>query len=241
MYSSWQGLISYSGVGQACGADTHKWLVDWLKHDSGQRDLEEVAEIIRSKGSQWLAQIYRDKGILYRHTFIIGAFVGRKPHVILISNYERVNNTPQLKAADRLFITSTQPREPQIFITGIPEAVSDKDRKTLKILLRAKPEPEVLHRAMAKVNQAAALSTKVHNGISEACLAHSIYPDNKGTSQPYGEVNEALSLQSLMQGQDTGELVRNFLKEYTGGNMANVRIVQTASAFSQPTQEGKGD
>lgn len=234
-YIPWQGLITYCGIGEGLYKETHEWLVEWLKHDDGQqRMLGEVVETIQVKGSLWLKEIVRQnrtKHLDTRHTFVLGAFIGSEPHVVLISNYEGFNRRPQDKPTDELFVTSIQPIEPDVRITGRSETVSGEQRTLLKTCMRVQLQPLMMYDKIREVNRRAAENQKSKGAISRACLVQSILPDNTSAGMPFGDTNNLLNLQILVNGIDVGKQLKDALHQLSGGNLKKARLVQTTGVI----------
>lgn len=191
--------------------------------------LSEITELIRKNGSQWLATVPKKHRY---HSFIIGAFAERKPHVVLISNYETIDGKQLANPADELFVTSKSPTQPEIVVTGLADTIDQATRKQLKRWLRNKP-PSVIWNVLAEVNQRASRHPKAFvgkgsikriSGISSACELSVIYPD-KGKPQYDGPSTKVWGLNSnegyiphhINDGIDWAPFMKNFLERFQRG------------------------
>src|SRR5687768_16943322 len=69
-YSTWEGFVTYTGVGRWRGRETSDWIVEWL---TGLEDSSptEVIERLRERGTTFLREIERAPGgQRHHHTFV---------------------------------------------------------------------------------------------------------------------------------------------------------------------------
>jgi hypothetical protein len=133
-YDTFNGLITYTGLGSLYSKDTSEFIVDWL---SGKEDLtlDELVRVVIDEGSNWLQRVKRITGNLEPHTFVIIAFEGRRPQVIIISNIEDAAGRTLQIPRERLTDTKIQPRSRSVaVITGKKAAVTRERKKNLERL-----------------------------------------------------------------------------------------------------------
>ena len=181
-YIGWSGLICYTGVAKYGSHDTALWLEKVLGHDGGQRSPAQIVSLLIEEGSVWLRKIPAEHR---RHTFTMITYEKAKPHIYVISNFERPDQ-PQLPTpADALFCTRIRPKGPRCVVTGQASAVTGEQRRALRDVLAHKPPPEDLRQAVAQSNVEA--SARAQGKVSESCIVAHLYPDGSGEAQVFGD------------------------------------------------------
>ncbi len=209
-YFDWGAFISYCGVGMWDRKHTYQWLAEWLTHEpGGEPTFEDTIGTIQSKGSDWLSEIARRaRGRLQRHTFIVSGFVDDLARVALVSNFEHLDAGRLSTPAASLSVSTTATRHARLIITGIPDAVQERDRMFLEGLGKRLVEPDVVRYHLAQVNARAAASKEAQNGISSSCLAYSYLPDGSGAGECHGDVEGSLNPIMLMHGINLFDMIK---------------------------------
>jgi hypothetical protein len=160
-YDTFNGFITYTGLGSLYSKDTSEFIVDWL---SGKEDLtlDELVRVIVDEGSNWVQRVKRITGTLQPHTFVIVAFAGGLPQVIVISNIEDAAGRILPAPRERLTDTRIRRRNRSVaVITGKKAAVTRQRKKNLERLADVFPDDSARIRyAMMSLNRAAAQSPK---------------------------------------------------------------------------------
>jgi hypothetical protein len=175
------GFITYTGVGSLYSKDTSAFLVDWL---SGKEDLtlDDFVRIIVDEGSSWLDRVNRIAGTPQPHTFVMVAFTGERPEIIIASNVEDAAGHVSSVPKDRLTETRIRARNRSVaVITGKKAAVTRQRKKNLERLADIYPNDSArIRHAMMSLNRAAAQSPKAENAISEECTVISVDVSGQG-------------------------------------------------------------
>lgn len=228
-YERWTGLLTYCGMGLWQGKRTDEFVTDWLTNSPQGATFHEVIEIVRERGSRWIAEINRAYGTRRAHSFIVGGFDDGVTRYAIISNYQSLAGDIR-PMTDALQVDAGSTGDVHVVITGIREAVSDEDRRLLKHLAETERNFEVIRHHMAEVNARAADSEAAKNGISRACLTASCDQTGQQWSRLYGDPPGQMIPRSVMGGTD----LQKFLEQFLGAN-PNARIVQSASASTAST------
>jgi len=236
-YFTWRAVIGYSGVAQLGGHRTHKWLIDLLAHPVGGKEpqLTDVVELIRQKASRALATIPPD---YRRHTFVILAFVDRKPIAYMVSNYQRFDGRDRDFAATELFVTKYRPGRPTVRLAGGGgSAVTRTDKRLLKSLLRNGREDDAIGKALASVNRRAyesflQKSPGRQSPVSEGCVTHVLRAEGTGGYVILAEVQKAIWPQSLMLGLNTPQLIANLITK------GRILLLTPTARVERSTEEG---
>jgi hypothetical protein len=184
-YMDWSGLVCYTGLAQYGTHNTAVWLERVLTHELGQRSPQKVLTTLIDDGNLWLRRIpakYR------RTTFTMITFERGKPHVYVISNFERPGVPPLSVPADALLCTQIRPRTPRCVVTGCSDAVTNEQRLHLTELLARERNPEQLRKAVALTSRDA--STRAGGAVGESCVVAHLCPDGSGEAQVFGHLNE---------------------------------------------------
>lgn len=200
-YPGWHGFVTYTGGGRwpPKGRDTSEWIVGWLQGSHGAT-LDDVIEVLSTRGTKWLEDIKRATGTWYKHTFIIGAFRKSEPVAIVISNFEDCTGRNDANASDKLSVSRRDFRgRPDVTVTGWKPAVSRPQRRALQRLAEQYPDdPARIRHALRVLNEQAANSSSARDSISPECTVLSLRVDGHG----FQEVSETSSVEfrSVMNG-----------------------------------------
>lgn len=211
-YFTWRAIIGYSGVAQLEGHRTHKWLTDLLEHPMGEKEpqLTDVVELIQQKASKALAKVphaYR------RHTFVILAFVGKKPIAYMISNYQRFGAKDAQAPASELFVTKYQPGRTVVRIAGVHSAVARTDKRLLKSLLRNGRGDDAIGKALASVNRNAWENPHSQGLVSEGCVTHVLHAEGTNGSVTRAEIQTEFLPLSLMHGRNIAQWIVDLIAQ----------------------------
>ena len=92
-YPTWNGCISYTGIGASGQLETSKLVLEWLSKLYSAKP-EDIIERIQTKGSEWVDRSirahpsFRDYPDSDRNTFVFAYFWKTRPQLAVISNCE---------------------------------------------------------------------------------------------------------------------------------------------------------
>ncbi len=233
-YFTWRAVIGYSGVAELEGHRTHKWLADLLAHPMGEKEpqLADIVELIRQEASKALAKVRRD---YCRHTFVILAFVGRKPIAYMISNYQRFDaRDKDIKdiIASELFVTRYQPGRAVVRLAGVGSAVMRTDKRLLRSLLRNGRGDNVIGDTLASVNRKAWERLGPRGPVSEGCITHVLRAEGTGGYVTRAEIQEGFLPQSLMLGLNTPKLIADLIAK------GSIPLLTPTARVDRSTEDG---
>lgn len=187
-YVGWSGLVCYTGVARYGRHDTARWLDNVLTHEDGQRKPSDVVDLLLRDGSAWLRRVPVQHR---RHTFTMITYEDKKPHIYMISNFERPGGPELDTPANELFLSHVRPRGPRCIVTGCAPAVTTEQTTHLTEVLAHVPEPQQLRNAVALTSRAAA--PRAPGTVGESCVVSHLSPDGSGEAQIFGNLNEAFN------------------------------------------------
>jgi uncharacterized membrane protein len=180
-YESFNGFITYTGVGSLYSKDTSAFLVDWL---AGKENLtlDDFVRIVVDEGSSWLDRVNKIAGAPQPHTFVVVAFTGARPKIIIVSNVEDAAGRESSVPRGRLTETRIRARNRSLaVITGKKAAVTRQRKRSLERLADVYPDDSArIRHAMVSLNRAAAQSPKAGNAVSEECTVISVDVSGQG-------------------------------------------------------------
>jgi len=205
---TWQGTITYCGIGRWQDLDTAQWLARWLTNASDKDgSFDQAADLIRQEGDLWLAAMPRDAhGRPHHHTFVLSGYINGTTRVALISNFERLGRPYEVAPITRFRISTSIVRRSRVVINGMQRAVSSYDRALLKSLAKRSEDPIETRRILFIINRRSARSASSSGRISEACWAHSMGPDGSSEGRLYGKVEGPLVPISLLNGVELWQI-----------------------------------
>jgi hypothetical protein len=161
------GLITYTGIGGAAGKYTADFICEWL---TGMRDLDldDVAEVLRSKGSSWLRGLRQPK--IPGHTFVIAGYDrAGDPRIYVVSNFQTADGRSDTSVATALKTTTLTARTARVLVTGVPGAVRRDRRKHLARTVDAMPlDSARIKASMLRLIEEAAISTGRNTSAQKA-------------------------------------------------------------------------
>jgi hypothetical protein len=227
-YPSWEGFVTYTGVGRWQGRDTAEWVLEWLT-DMENGSPEDVVGRLRERGTAFLRDIETARGgRRHRHTFVFGCFVGGRPRVATISNFEdcsgRDDGSP---SADLRVDSRDMRRRPLLLATGRKRAVSRDARRELeRVAARHDTSPARIRNALALINADAATSPEAGGTVSVGCSVTSFRRDGSG----FQDLTEGSTARprSLMNGRPLRDLT-----DFLGKSPGRVRGISFARSGPQ--------
>jgi hypothetical protein len=179
-YPTWEGFVTYTGVGRWRCRDTSDWIEEGLTGLAGASP-EEIAERVRERAARFLNQIECSPGgRRYEHTFVLGCFVGGKPRLGVISNYEDASGRRDATPSAGLRIDWRGMRDrPVLIATGRRDAVPRAGRRKVeRIAAQTDTSPAQIRDMLMELNAAAA--KRAGGGVSEGCSVVSFRRDGQG-------------------------------------------------------------
>jgi hypothetical protein len=231
IFSSWNGFVTYTGVGRWRERDISDQVADWLT-GTPNLSMDEVARIIESRGTALL----RDREQFYersRHTFTLAGFEEGRARVYVISNFEDCFGASRSTADDHLSTTTRALgvcRKATVIVTGRKSAVPRPDRRTLGNLAARYPGDGVrIRRRMVALNATAAASPRSGGAASRECIVLSFTADGRGVMQLSTDGSEKpAQFPTVMNGVNVKTMIMDALKGL-GVDTSKVRVVQGAS------------
>jgi hypothetical protein len=224
----WTASVAFTGVGSTLNLDVSRWLAEQVI-DIGGNDTFHTLVDRRQGADAWLARLNE------RHTFAVAAFVGDRPKLVLVSNWESLNAPPNRTIKRRLEVSSRFPSNPRVVVTGAARTVTQAQRDRLRNLLRADAvNREVIQEGMAEVNRAAAGSVQGQAVISPECFTSYLWPDGRGGCQPHGIAAGTgwMPLQDVLLFKKLGLEIQPSVGP--DGKVGAVQLTQTHAARFQP-------
>jgi hypothetical protein len=205
-YPSWEGFVTYTGVGRWKGRDTAEWIVEWLTRLEDASP-DEVAERLRQRGTNFIRGIeLAPGGRRHRHTFIFASFMNGKPRVATISNFEDcVGRTGESPSAELQVDSREMGKQPFLLVTGQKRAIRRAFRRELERAAgRPDTSPARIRNALMQMNADAAESTEAAGTVSVGCSVTSFRRDGSG----FQDLSEGATARPryLMNGQPAPDL-----------------------------------
>ncbi|HEY0690942.1 MAG TPA: hypothetical protein VGD71_18130 [Kribbella sp.] len=231
----WTGLLTYTGIGRSRHLETAERVIRWLT-GCASLSFEEIAEVVRVKGSAWLRLIRPSGGLHYAHTFVLAGFQREGPAAAVISNFESIGRPQSSTIGSELHVSYVSYRNrPVILVTGcVPPTVSRRQRRALESMVRNfGNDPARIRNAMRDLNWHAANVAGKNGMISEECVVQSF--DRAGQGQQSDMVKGA-HFRSITDGVDFGAIVEKVAKQLFGGGqfqLVGATSVTSASGGSQ--------
>ena len=143
-FGTWSGLLTYCGMGLWGGRRTEEYAAEWLaQQPRANVTYHEVLEVIRERGSHWIAGINSAMGKPMAHSFALAGFEAGQARYGIISNCQTLNGDIRPTASD-LKVDSRSTMDVHVVVTGIRAAVTEEDRRLLKHLVETGRDPTVI-------------------------------------------------------------------------------------------------
>jgi hypothetical protein len=228
-FSSWHGLLTYTGLGYWRGRDMSAFVEDWL---TGLEDIGMIgtARVIETEGTKVL-QDYESSHQRIPHTFTLAGFEdGQRPRVCTISNREDCFGVRRKVIDDRLIITTrrtSSDKKAIVIVTGSERAVPKTARRELQRVAENYPNDTLRVRSrIQKVNADAVKSGKTKGTVSEDCAVLSLRPDGSSIMQINRDSTETPALfPQIMHGINMRQQFAEAIKKM-GLDLSQVRPVQ---------------
>ncbi|MFF1906428.1 hypothetical protein [Kitasatospora sp. NPDC058218] len=181
-YSDFFGMLTYTGVGE-WHKDTSQWVIEWLS-PLGDASLENIAEELARRASDWIRQIGTKTGRIYPHTFVLAAFRRGRASVTVVSNFENAVGLQSLNPGQTFSISKRDfDGQVRVVVTGWKPAVQRYERKALlRFVRRHLDNPQAIRNSMADLNESAARSPE-GSTISVECTVVSMNSDGSGLQE----------------------------------------------------------
>ena len=175
----WGALIAYTGIANAPAPfhDTGDWVSAQMDSIPMRGSIDELPKRLLTADA-WLTKISGDN----RLAFSIVGFLGRKPFMMLVSNFLDLEGH-MTDARSHLEVFRLKPKQPEVRIAGDINAVTAADKEYLKLLLQQNADHEVIRKNLALVNTKASQRSAL---ISQECVIGYIIPSGEAQISPYG-------------------------------------------------------
>lgn len=236
-YWSWDGFITYTGVGRWRARDVSDLIADWLTGVESP-SMTGVADIVASKGTELLRDLEKFYPPRKRHTFTLVGFEEGRARVCVISNFEDCRNKSQATIDDHLMVTTRTLRRNEkaiVIVTGRKKAVPLSERRLLGSVAAQYSEDSLrVRRRLERLNRAAASSPDSGGAISEDCLVVSFRADGTGAMQINRDATEVPpQFPEIANGINTGKLLHETFKGL-GIDPSQMRLLQAGFAQGRP-------
>lgn len=150
----WRALVCFAGVGATKSVDVRTWTAHTIKqlpHDAPVSDLLEGLKMADS----WLSEIPAQ-----RHWFTVGAFVDDVARLFVVTN----------EPGPRMAVTETHLTEVIVSVQGARNAVTERNRRSLRELVTKKRHDQEIYDALKRIHATSATRSTL---VSAACcIAH---------------------------------------------------------------------
>ncbi len=174
----WCALVAFCGVAKtSTGIDVGDWISANALVDERKESVDAFINRLQT-ADQWLSRLGGDR----RLTISVVGFRGRRPFVVVLSNFENLDGKTHPRIRPRLQVFRPKPKDIELRVFGVPNSISVDERRDLKKLLR-KNQLEPLKKALGEANRRASKNSK---GISPECVVGCLLPSGAGEIMPYG-------------------------------------------------------
>jgi hypothetical protein len=175
----WGALVAFTGVAAAPPLlpDTDVWIRTQMDSISMNGSFDELPQRLL-EANAWLGKVTGDN----RLAFSIVGFVGRRPRIMVISNFMDLDGTMTAPRA-RLDVAERKPMQPEVRIAGDINSVSSDEKKQLHNLIRKNANALKIRESLAEINAKAASRSK---WISKECVVGHLTPSGAAEIGPHG-------------------------------------------------------
>jgi hypothetical protein len=228
-FSSWRGLLTYTGVGYWRGRDMSAIVADWL---TGLQDVNmmDVARIIETEGTKVLRD-YERFNAREPHTFVLAGFEDdQPPRVFVISNRENCFSIRRETIDDHLSLTTRRLAsggKTIVIVTGQARAVPTEARRELQSVVSNYPDDSFrIRNRIAKLNADAVKSGRTGNAVSEDCVVLSLRSDGSSVMQLNRDATESPAVfPQIEHGVNIAQQFTDTIKQL-GLDLSQIRAVQ---------------
>lgn len=181
----WGALIAYTGIASAPAPfrDTGEWVSAQMSSIPMRGSIEELPKRLLTADT-WLTKISGEAPL----AFSIVGFFGRKPFMMMVSNFLDLDGHIT-KPRSRLELFRRKPKQSEVRVAGVSNAVQVDDREKLGLLLRQGADYQVIRENLAQVNARAAQRSDL---ISRECVTGYLTPYGAAEVGPHGIGNEVM-------------------------------------------------
>jgi hypothetical protein len=234
-YSTWNGFVTYTGLGRWQGKDLSDLVAEWLA-DGKQRSMAEVANHLADEGTKLLTAYQQQFRRQHKHTFTLAGFEAGFVRAFVISNFEDCFGTVRESPDQQLTFTSrtlSGGNKATVIVTGYKPAVSTEDKRLLGALATKYPEDGGrIRRRMEALNAKAAMPSVSKGLISQDCVVLSFHADGSGVLQLNNEAAEVPpQFPHIIYGMNVAQSMNDALRSL-GVDPTQIRLVQGGFASS---------
>jgi hypothetical protein len=196
--------------------------------------LDEVVAAIVGRGNSALATV---QSYDRRLSVVVGAVVGGRSRLFLLSNWESLTAAPTTQPRPTLEANEVDLGKPRILVNGFASALPAWARKRLLWLQTHGAAPEPLRDAIARANRLAAANSGPY--ISEECWVQSLMADGRSAGKNYGAVAGTLS-SITVGGIDLGQFIASEFPAVPGKQLTLLQTVGVRGGGTPaPTEIGE--
>lgn len=222
---SWAASVCFAGVGRTPSVDVGEWLQRVAQAISPSDPFDVLLEALMSADA-WLAGLPPPNN---RHSFSVGAFVGSRPVVALISNFESLSGDARALTTEGLYLQQFEPSKPMTFVSGQKGALPRYERRLLSRLVAHDPSTDGMYSALARANRRASDRSRY---VSPGCFTAYVRNTGEGGGSSQGMGNARLPSAVEVPMPD---VVKNLLDEQFGAGRWTPKGFSVAR--SEPTKE----
>lgn len=208
-FKTWFGFVAYTGVGSVGKISTASFVVNWVKNKL-DLTIDELLTILRETGSRWLRTVARNQ----QHTFLFMGFDAGQPIVATVSNFEDLAGKHEMQAEPELSVSLRRGSAvPRVLICGASPAVSQRDFRLLRELIKRTPDSSNEIRALLRsISARASEDPSWGHLISPNCSTISFRAGGQGSYEPDGnvEVHQIISGMHIDLTKIVGKLLGDF-------------------------------
>lgn len=182
---TWAASVCFAGVGRTPNVDVSEWLQQRAQAVASRETFDNFLRSLMS-AEEWLSGL---PPAAKRHSFSVGAFVGTRPLVALISNFESLSGDAREVASEGLSLQQIEPSRPMTFVSGHREAMPRDERRLLSRLAAHSPSTEGMYAALAQANKRASNRSRY---VSPACYTAYVRNTGEGGGAPQGTGSQRL-------------------------------------------------
>lgn len=219
----WHATVCFNGVGYTDKVNVSDWLAQTLITLDRGDPIDALIEKLLTADA-WLVDVPER---FRKHSFVVGAFVGSAPRVVLVSNYERFFELPLADASKSLSTFTFIPTGPKTFVQGQRTAIHGKEQNRLAAMANANATTTEMFAALAEANRTASLK---NTAISAGCFTCFVARTGEAGGAPHGIVASSFG---GMPGSAT--VVKKLLDDHFGPGKYAVR--QFAAVKAEDTDD----
>lgn len=175
----WGALVAYVGVASYPNVvkDMGEWIREQMDRIAMNGDVKEIPQRLLEANT-----LFKKMSEKKPHAFSIVGFEGRKPFIMVISNFFDVNGV-RTSVRSELKTTIKKPKQSEILVVGDDIAIEFKEREDLKLIMSKNSDYQIIRKGMYQANIRASQRSKL---ISEQCVTGYLLASGSLEIGPHG-------------------------------------------------------